>query len=372
MSSSPHASIPVATALDLPAGSPGGSVELFLDLYTGPTPRIQAHAFMLTPPTNPPRTLKPGLQLLSVDGKSTDGAAYHAYVAKLSAALAAAVKTADIGMVHLQHLTYGAAPALIRALPRHPRIALVHGTDLLVAAANRTQARVLRETVNAARQIVVPTAAMADRLLPLAPTTARARIVQIPWGIPEGLITNPPPRPARTLHGRLRMLYAGRLTGEKGAEQLLRALALAQGVEVSIAAPPAEYRALAPQLRHARVRPHYLGWLPRRQLWQVFADHDVLAMPSTTLEAMGLVALEAQACGLPVLYQPVPGLNETLRGTGLPTDFANATGLARDLARLQTSPGLLDALRESGRRNAARYPLGATADALNTLGQQYA
>ncbi|MDX3030273.1 glycosyltransferase, partial [Streptomyces scabiei] len=36
-----------ATLLDLPVGSPGGSVELFLDLYTGEQPLIPARAFML-------------------------------------------------------------------------------------------------------------------------------------------------------------------------------------------------------------------------------------------------------------------------------------------------------------------------------------
>lgn len=36
-----------ATFLDLPAGSPGGRVELFLDLYTGDHPLIPARAFML-------------------------------------------------------------------------------------------------------------------------------------------------------------------------------------------------------------------------------------------------------------------------------------------------------------------------------------
>lgn len=93
-------------------------------------------------------------------------------------------------------------------------------------------------------------------------------------------------------------------------------------------------------------------------------------MPSTTLEAMGLVALEAQACGLPVLYQPVPGLNETLAATGLATDFTNPTSLARDLDRLRTTPGLLPALQAAGRTNAARYPLSTTAAALTDLGKR--
>lgn len=35
-----------ATCLDLPAGSPGGSVELFLDLYTGDEPLIPARPYI--------------------------------------------------------------------------------------------------------------------------------------------------------------------------------------------------------------------------------------------------------------------------------------------------------------------------------------
>lgn len=93
-------------------------------------------------------------------------------------------------------------------------------------------------------------------------------------------------------------------------------------------------------------------------------------MPSTTLEAMGLVALEAQACGLPVLYQPVPGLSEALAASGVATDFTNPAALARDLDRLRTTPGLLPALRQAGHGNAARYPLSATAQALADLSRQ--
>ncbi|MEU3176587.1 glycosyltransferase, partial [Streptomyces sp. NPDC007000] len=99
-------------------------------------------------------------------------------------------------------------------------------------------------------------------------------------------------------------------------------------------------------------------------------EHDLLVMPSTTLEAMGLVALEAQACGLPVLYQPVPGLSETLAASGMATDFTSPAALARDLDRLRTTPGLLPALRRAGHANAARYPLSATAQALTDLGRQ--
>ncbi|MGC0416319.1 glycosyltransferase family 4 protein [Embleya sp. AB8] len=360
----------VATALDLPAGSPGGSVELFLDLYTGRNPRIPAQAFMLAPEGASPRT-PAGLELLAVDDKCLSGPRFSHYVTTLQRALAIAIDTSHIDLLHLQHLTFGATPALMRALPEHPRIALVHGTDLLFAEAHRTQMRVLYETVRAAHAIVVPSGAMADHLRKLAPTLERRKIVHIPWGIPDRLITVPPPRPTRGPSGHLRLLYAGRLSAEKGVDSLVRALTIAQGVQLSIAAPQAQYRQLIPTLNRVGVKVRYLGWLRRRQLWKAFAEHDALVVPSITLEAMGLVALEAQACGLPVLYQPVPGLTETLKETALATNLTDAASLARELTRLRASPELLPALRAAGLRNAARYPLSTTGIALTELGRRF-
>ncbi|WP_367433213.1 glycosyltransferase family 4 protein [Streptomyces celluloflavus] len=359
----------VATALDLPAGSPGGSVELFLGLYTGDQPLVPARAFMLAPP-GPRPYLPSGLSLLSVPGKCLDGPAFGRYVTALRRAVAAEIDPSQVDVLHLQHVAFGATAALLRALPAHPRIALVHGTDLLFAETHRDQLQVLRETARAADAIVVPTNAMANRLLNLAPQTDRLKISHIPWGIPDHLLTAPPSRPARTVTTYLRLLYAGRLTAEKGVETLLQGLAPIQGVELSIAAPRAQFHALAPLLQRTGIRARYLGWLRRPQLWRAFAEHDALVMPSTTLEAMGLVALEAQACGLPVLHQPVPGLNETLAASAIATDFTYPTALARDVNRLRTTPGLLPALQQAGYTNAARYPLSATARSLTELGQQ--
>jgi len=123
-------------------------------------------------------------------------------------------------------------------------------------------------------------------------------------------------------------------------------------------------------MQRAGLPARYLGWLRCPELWQAFAEHDALLLPSTTLEAMGLVALEAQACGLPVVYQPVPGLRDALGTSAMPTDFTQPVQLARDLDKLKSSPSLSDALARAGRANAARYPLSATAVALSDLGRQ--
>jgi glycosyltransferase involved in cell wall biosynthesis len=361
----------VVTALDLPFPSPGGSVELFLDLYTGRNPLLPARAFMLAPEHRGLRPAVPaGLELVQAPGKCLTGYAFRRYVATLQRALAEAVDPGKVEVLHLQHLAFGATPALLRAFPNHPRIALVHGTDLLFAETHPEQLATLREAAWAADVVVVPTGAMADRLLLLAPDTRRRKVEKIPWGIPDRLIASPPPRGRNQPSSHLRILYAGRLTPEKGFDTLLAALPLTQSVELSIAAPRAEFHTLRHRLHQRGVHVHYLGWLRRPQLWKTFADHDVLVMPSTTLEAMGLVALEAQACGLPVLFQPVPGLTEALGGTGLATDFADPHAVARELDRLRTSPGLLPALRAAGLTNAARFPLSATATALAELGRR--
>ncbi|MFB8089807.1 glycosyltransferase family 4 protein [Streptomyces sp. NPDC055992] len=361
----------ILTALDLPFPSPGGSVELFLDLYTGSDPLLPARAFMLAPEHKGLRPPIPaGLELVQAPGSCLTGYAYRRYVAALQRDLAEAVDPGVAGVLHLQHLAFGATPALLRAFPHHPRIALVHGTDLLFAETHPEQLATLREAAWAADAVVVPTGAMADRLLLLAPDTRRRKVVKIPWGIPDRLIASPRPRGRNQPSSHLRILYAGRLTPEKGFDTLLAAVPLSQSVELSIAAPRAEFHTLRHRLHQRGVHVHYLGWLRRPQLWQTFANHDVLVMPSTTLEAMGLVALEAQACGLPVLFQPVPGLTEALGGTGLATDFADPHAVARELGRLRTSPGLLPALRVAGLSNAARFPLSATAKALAELGRR--
>lgn len=354
----------VATALDLPFPSPGGSVELFLDLYTGSRPLIPASAFMLD--GGPPAPLPDGLSLLPNHGKCLEGAAFEQYVDNLHQALSSVLDPADVDTLHLHHLAFGASPALLHAVPSARNIAFVHGTDLLHAETYDDQSAVLQHCAGAADAIVVPTMAMADRLLRLAPRV-RKKIELIPWGIPDRLLVGPPPQSAARRTSHLRLLYAGRLTAEKGVEALLHALTVAAEVELSVAAPPAQFHALAPLLHRLGIHANYLGWLSRPQLWKTFRDHDVLAMPSTTLEAMGLVALEAQACGLPVLYQPVPGLNETLAASGMTTDFNSPHILWRNLDLLRTTPGLLESLRAAGRANAARYPLSATVKALADL-----
>ncbi|MEU5869704.1 glycosyltransferase family 4 protein [Nonomuraea sp. NPDC047529] len=356
---------PVVTALDLPLGSAGGSIELLHDLYGGAEPLISARVFMLDNGSPP----APPFEALKVEGKCLTGPRFWTYVHALSSAMANVLRPDDGAVTHLQHLTFGATPALLRALPRRPSIALVHGTDLLCATSNATQRQVLRQSAHWATAIVVPTPAMADGLRGMAPDLDVAKMEHIPWGVPDHLLQHPP-RPCRSGDAPFRLLYAGRLTAEKGVAALAAACADISDMTLSIAAPVHEYARFAEQLRRTGCDHRYLGWLDRPQLWAAFSDHDALAVPSTTLEAFGLVAVEAQACGLPVLYQPVPGLTDVLSDTALQTDFTHPAALASTLKTLKRDRGTRAEPSTAGFANARRFPISSTAQALSRLGDQ--
>lgn len=356
----------VLTGIDLPFGTPGGSVELLRDLYLGSPPLIPSDVFMLAPSDAAASVPADGPALLCVDGKTLDGPGFWTYADKLRVAITERFSAVHYDVMHLQHLAFGATPALQRAFPELPQIAIVHGTDLLFAESHPTQAEVLRTTARTADAVVVPTAAMVDRLAGLD-ASPRGRVVHIPWGVPDELLTSEADDP-RGQEGPLRILYAGRLSAEKTTASILAAVAGLDGVLLSVAAPPGEYAGLA--ARHDLTAVNYVGWKTRPALWREFRQHDLLIVPSLRLEAFGLVAIEAQACGLPVAFHAVPGLSEVLGDSGLPVDFAVTADVLEMVGRVRRSPALLDELRAAGRANSARFPLSATASALRALSEE--
>ncbi len=92
------------------------------------------------------------------------------------------------------------------------------------------------------------------------------------------------------------VLFAGRLSSEKGAILLARAAQRIGGQVVFAGDGPdiAEIRRLCPGAE-------VTGWLGRAELSEQFAKARALAMPSLWQEPFGLVAAEALALGIPVL-----------------------------------------------------------------------
>lgn len=77
---------------------------------------------------------------------------------------------------------------------------------------------------------------------------------------------------------------------------------------------------------------HFVGRIPDQQLLDCYAVADVFALPSSS-EAQGIAALEAMACGLPVVASAVGGLLDTIDDgqTGHLVPSGDAMALAQGL-----------------------------------------
>ncbi|WP_210424478.1 D-inositol-3-phosphate glycosyltransferase [Gephyromycinifex aptenodytis] len=103
----------------------------------------------------------------------------------------------------------------------------------------------------------------------------------------------------------------------------------------------------------------------RRLLAQWYRSADLVAVPSHN-ESFGLVAIEAQACGTPVLAADVGGLPVAVKGGVLVADHDPATW-SRAIEELLDDPARRAELGANGVRHAAGFSWDRTADELVTV-----
>lgn len=133
-------------------------------------------------------------------------------------------------------------------------------------------------------------------------------------------------------------------------------LVLAGGVPESGRAWVARAQA-APLAPHVRVE-GYVSDARRRAL---FAEARVVVLPSRD-EGFGLPALEALACGVPVVATPVGALPEVVADAAILAPLDDAEGWAAALEACLDDARCRD-LAARGRARAARFTWGATAEA---------
>ena len=101
-----------------------------------------------------------------------------------------------------------------------------------------------------------------------------------------------------------------------------------------------------------RGRVEFAGFVPDEELVVLLNRATALVLPSL-LEGFGLPAIEAAACGLPVIATTASPLPELLGAGGLFVDPGDAAGLEEAMARVVADPELRRRLRESGLQAAA-------------------
>lgn len=133
---------------------------------------------------------------------------------------------------------------------------------------------------------------------------------------PHSVLENALPEGTPQLHCKhvpFRLLYLGRFVGFKNLPLLLRAVAKAPGVRLTLIGDgPLEkpLRQLASDLLLDQ-RVTFLASVQGEEKEEVFREYDLLILPSIT-EISPNVALEARAAGLPVLLTDQTGLSSLL------------------------------------------------------------
>jgi len=185
--------------------------------------------------------------------------------------------------------------------------------------------------------------------------------------------------------GRL-LLFVGRLERLKGVEVAIRALGLLRDrrhddVRLLILGEDSHegeesekerLKAIASEVG-VRDRVDFVGSVAHHELPYFYAAADVCVMPSYS-ESFGLVALEAQACGCPVVASGVSGLRSVVRDevSGYLIDEHDPAAYAERIGRLLENSELAQQMGRRGRLLAQRFSWTRTADRLEELFEQVA
>ncbi len=354
----------ILTGIDLPLGPSCGSSIWCSDVYACLTGHGYRTVFAHLPGS---RTWQHGFTATAelAAQKAPYGPGFIAYADALTDEVRALVHHHRPDLIHAQHLGFGLALAFARAAGGTPMVSVAHGTDV-IAATETPQARtVLNEIVDASVRVVVPNEAMAAEVDRLTDGRHTDRLTLVPWGIPLPSAPTALPRAGRRLH----LVHAGRLDANKSTITAIEAMALTTGHRLTVIGSGSELDTLTRRATELALddRVTFEPFLPRHDLFARFADFDAMLFTTRALEAYGLVAVEAQAHGLPVLYSNVPGLKATLGAGGLSFPAGDAAALAVLIDRLAASPAARQALHQAAVANARSHDIAHSATHLAAL-----
>jgi glycosyltransferase involved in cell wall biosynthesis len=157
------------------------------------------------------------------------------------------------------------------------------------------------------------------------------------------------------------LLYVGRLSAEKGIENL----------KPLLEALPASRLALVGDGPHRKVLEKHFAGLPvilagflhGEELAQAYASSDILMMPSRT-ETLGLVILEAMASGLPVVAARAGGIPEIVKEGSTGYLFDATSEAVAAVRELVNSPERRAAMGEAARAFALLHSWQAATERL--------
>lgn len=272
-------------------------------------------------------------------------------------------------LVHA-HWWFPAGLALWRALgPEDPPLLVtMHGSDVRLATQKPAVHPVMRAVLGQAVVCTAVSSWLASEARAIAPS---ANITVAPMPVDTRRFSLEGAAPVRR-----GVLFVGRLNAQKGLRDLLEALALPAlaGTSLRVLGDGPDRAALAAHAVALGIsdRVVWVGTVSQDVLASYYASAQAVAVPSRG-EGLGLVAVEAQLCGTPVIAYADGGLVDAVRpehgGTLVPV--GNVQALANSLARVIGSDETRQQLGQLARADMlARFSPEAVASTYQALYRQ--
>jgi D-inositol-3-phosphate glycosyltransferase len=293
----------------------------------------------------------------------------------------------EYDLIHAHYWLSGAVALTLRERWAAPVVQMFHTLGRLKNGVARRPAerepelRIAEETrIVAAADLIVAASGVERAYLAEQYGADPRRVTVVPCGVDTGLFTpgsRADARAALGLDDDPVILYAGRIAPIKGLDTLLDAVGRLRGRGRRLRLIVAGGDADEPLDGHeAALRRHaerlgladcvrFIGAQPQPALRTYYVAADVTVLPSY-YESFGMVALEAMACGSPVIASRVGGLVTTVRDgvTGFLVPDGDAGALAARLDVVLADPDLRWRVGREGIRWAARHRWPCVAEAI--------
>ena len=255
---------------------------------------------------------------------------------------------------------------------KQPTVLTLQSGDLDMPEKNRKIPRFVWKRIHTSPSAVV---GISTALTRRAERLGATRTLTIPNGVDFGHLAAVP-RGEKAPH---RVVTVARLSPEKGLPFLIEAIKIArhsvEDAELAIVgggALEADLKAYVEQLSLQDVV-RFLGALPNALAMAEVAKSGLFVLPSLG-EGLGIVLLEAQALGVPVVGTDVGGIPDVIEGgkTGLLVPASDAKALAGAIVRALTEPGLGARLAAGAKERLAKFDWDPIAERYAALYEELA
>ncbi len=326
--------------------------------------------------------VEPGLEVVHIDAGPTDllKEELPSHIDEFAAGVAAEIVRGDVDVLHANYWLSAVAAHKLKHQFDLPLVATFHTLARVKADAGDAEPAAREkaelEVIGCCDTICASNPVEAEQLVELYDADPR-RIELVPPGVDHAFFSPGDQRGARAALGldqRSTMLFVGRIQPLKGLGIAIEALAeLESSTRLLVVGGPSgedgpdellrvkskiEELGLGERVKFIAPQPHHL-------LSTYYRAADVVVVPSRS-ESFGLVALEAAACGVPVVAAEVGGLRTLVDDgkTGYLVDSRDPSEFAKRINNVLLDRSLAERMGKAAAIGARRYAWSVTAGRL--------